>query len=184
MHVRVSVVLIFLLLFDTAGCSLAAVPEEADLPRETETEAAALRAEAPCGPPDAEGLFRILEQASQLQAGTAGSSLRAAALGGSLLRWLEENPQQGAAVLPEARRWALRLHREERLRIGRSLQLVRDAAARMKEEELENLLWDAGYEIGLTAPEREAFIGFADGLIRALMQGIFKNAVEIMNISR
>ena len=64
-----------------------------------------------------------------------------------------------------------------------SLQLLRDAAVRMKEKELEDLLRDAGYEIGFSATDREVFISFADGLVRVMMQKIFKNNVERMNIS-
>ena len=186
MRERAYIVLVSLLLFAAAGCSRADAswgPEEAEMPRDTEIEADPLREGTHGGRPDAEGLIRILEHASELQAETAGSSLRAAALGGSLLCWLKENPQAGAAALPEVRRWALRLNCGERARIGMSLQLLRDAAVRMKEKELEDLLRDAGYEIGFSATDREVFISFADGLVRVMMQKIFKNNVERMNIS-
>jgi hypothetical protein len=183
---RAFIVLVSLLFFAAAGCGFADAswgPEESEMPRDTEIEADPLRAGTHGGRPDAEGLIRILEHASELQAESAGSSLRAAALGGSLLCWLEENPQAGAAALPEVRRWALQLNCGERARIGRSLQLLRNAAVRMKEKELEDLLRDAGYEIGFSAADREVFIGFADGLVRVMMQEIFKNSAERMNIS-
>ena len=167
------------------GCARAPAAERAEPAAAAEAQGAPA---SPAGTPralsdgDLEGLMELLDRAGDMQPCTAGSSLRAAALAGGLLEWLGADPVPVDWARKAALRWAADKSPSERLRAGRTLRLLNDAAARMGEEELGSLLEDAGCPLPEACPEKDEYLRLTEALFLALTGEIFKNNGENMNI--
>ena len=153
-----------------------------DAPGEPEmtVEAAAIAAEQSAEndetkPADIEELLRILDGAADMQPGCAGSSLRLAALAGSLVRWMEDNPLGGETAADGLRSWAEKQDVRKLLRIRSTLHLLEEGAERLRSDRIAGLLADAGVSLPDAGPTREEFIALAERLTAILESVIFKN---------
>ena len=174
-------------LLATAGCvRIPALSEPAPLPLPSEAGPICAVIQSAGEAPqiaNAEELMLLLDRAVEDRSCTAGSSLRVAALAGGLLHWLSETEAGPEEARRIALAWAEKRGGTERHRAGRTMHLLREAAERMEERELEALLLDAGFDLPVQGPERERFLALTEELGRTLAPEIFKNPGEIMNIS-
>ena len=155
-----------------SGCGRAPAAEipkpETALPHPTGISA--LRKEKPAAL-SAEGKERflhLLDSASRQQQCTAGSSLRLAALGGELLRWLTNHPGQQQEALRVAGEWAGRQNGDAARQAARSFRWLSECSLRMEEEDLRLLLYDAGCSLPDQGPSREEFSDFTESLVLVL----------------
>ena len=187
MKKSISILLFFTFALFQAGCACAQATDAPENPAFVEIGEAIPASERSLEAfyaPDTESLRLLLDKAGDDQPCTAGSSLRASALAGGLLLWLAENPAGQEAARQTALAWAAEKGPEARQKAGRKLHLLYEAAGRMKKEELEALLADAGFRIPAQCPGKEAFLALTEELSRALTPEIFKNQGEKVNISR
>ena len=164
------------------ACSRSAVLAAPREPVEN-IEAAAIRAEEDAKsdgsePADTEGLLLILEGAAEMQPGCAGSSLRLAALAGSLLRWMEANPGGAEMAEDSLRSWAEQQDARKLLQIRSTLLLLGECGKRLEAAEIRDLLSDAGVSLSRQGPTREEFLALVERLTEVVEPVIFKNHRE------
>ncbi len=137
-----------------------------------------------CGPADTEILLTLLDGAAELQPCTAGSSLRLAALAGSLLRWQAENPGITSDIYRSIRVWAVGKEVRELRKIAVNLCRLRSSVRTLTAEELRSLLWDAGFSMPHESPSRNDLCSFLTRLLRMMPPRLFSLSTEKMNIFR